>query len=77
MLQIEEPPQFSYSLHCFPEHIIRINPTSFMHLTLQTYKEFFPNVAVGYQDPRVHVHIADGKKLSHLLLIHNHINHSL
>ena len=48
-----------------------------MHLTLQTYKEFFPNVAVGYQDPRVHVHIADGKKLSHLLLIHNHINHSL
>lgn len=29
-------------------------------LPLQVSKEFFPRVAVGYEDPRVNLHIGDG-----------------
>jgi hypothetical protein len=28
---------------------------------LQVAKKFFPDVAVGYEDPRVNVHVADGE----------------
>lgn len=35
-------------------------------LELQVYKNFFPDIAVGYEDPRVHVHITDGKNVNHL-----------
>ncbi|XP_004300891.1 PREDICTED: spermidine synthase 2-like [Fragaria vesca subsp. vesca] len=31
-------------------------------MVTDVYKRFFPNIAVGYQDPRVNVHIADGVK---------------
>ena len=34
-----------------------------MHLTsinLKVYKEYFPNVAVGYKDSRVKLHVTDG-----------------
>lgn len=27
----------------------------------QVYKQFFPDVAVGYEDPRVTLHVRDGK----------------
>lgn len=27
----------------------------------QVYKEFFPDIAVGYEDPRVALHVKDGK----------------
>ena len=37
-----------------------------MRLRTQVYKKYFPDIAVGYQDPRVHVHIKDGKMLRHL-----------
>ena len=39
-----------------------------MRLSTQVYKKFFPDIAVGYEDPRMHVHIRDGKKLNHLFL---------
>lgn len=29
-------------------------------MMFQVYKRFFPNIAVGYEDPRVNVHICDG-----------------
>ncbi|OIW17723.1 hypothetical protein TanjilG_29073 [Lupinus angustifolius] len=29
-------------------------------MVIDVYKKFFPNVAIGYEDPRVHVHIMDG-----------------
>ncbi|KAK7291644.1 hypothetical protein RIF29_06952 [Crotalaria pallida] len=29
-------------------------------MVIDVYKKFFPDIAVGYQDPRVHVHITDG-----------------
>ncbi|XP_061338601.1 spermidine synthase 1-like [Gastrolobium bilobum] len=29
-------------------------------MVIDVYKMFFPDIAVGYQDPRVHVHITDG-----------------
>lgn len=31
-----------------------------LHLPLQVSKEFFPRVAVGYEDPRVTLHVGDG-----------------
>ncbi|XP_061338282.1 spermidine synthase 1-like [Gastrolobium bilobum] len=31
-------------------------------MVIDVYKNFFPDIAVGYQDPRVHVHITDGKR---------------
>lgn len=30
-----------------------------MH-NFQVYKEFFPDIAVGYEDPRVTLHVRDG-----------------
>lgn len=30
-------------------------------INLQVYKKFFPDIAVGYEDPRVNVCIGDGK----------------
>ncbi|KAG5028076.1 hypothetical protein JHK87_011590 [Glycine soja] len=29
-------------------------------MVIHVYKKFFPDIAVGYEDPRVHVHIRDG-----------------
>ncbi|XP_020227876.1 spermidine synthase 2 [Cajanus cajan] len=29
-------------------------------MVIDVYKKFFPDIAVGYEDPRVHVHITDG-----------------
>ncbi|KAL4316356.1 hypothetical protein AHAS_Ahas15G0276900 [Arachis hypogaea] len=29
-------------------------------MIIDVYKQFFPDIAVGYKDPRVHVHIAEG-----------------
>ncbi|XP_061355263.1 spermidine synthase-like [Gastrolobium bilobum] len=29
-------------------------------MVIDVYKNFFPDIAIGYQDPRVHVHITDG-----------------
>ncbi|KAG2408133.1 Spermidine synthase [Vigna angularis] len=29
-------------------------------MVIDVYKKFFPDIAVGYEDPRVHVHIRDG-----------------
>ncbi|ESW27402.1 hypothetical protein PHAVU_003G199000 [Phaseolus vulgaris] len=29
-------------------------------MVIDVYKKFFPDIAVGYKDPRVHVHIRDG-----------------
>ncbi|XP_057418778.1 spermidine synthase 1-like [Lotus japonicus] len=29
-------------------------------MVIDVYKKYFPNIAVGYKDPRVHVHIGDG-----------------
>ncbi|KAJ1418224.1 Spermidine/spermine synthase [Sesbania bispinosa] len=29
-------------------------------MVIDVYKKFFPDIAVGYEDPRVHVHIAEG-----------------
>jgi hypothetical protein len=31
-----------------------------LHWLTQVSKEFFPAVALGFQDPRVNVHIGDG-----------------
>jgi len=33
------------------------------------YKEFFPDVAVGYKDPRVKLHIIDGTSKLHGLVL--------
>lgn len=40
----------------------RIQVYLFVHSTsaLQVSKQFFPDVAVGYDDPRVNLHIGDG-----------------
>ncbi|KAG4390733.1 hypothetical protein GLYMA_05G034900v4 [Glycine max] len=29
-------------------------------MVIHVYKKFFPDIAVGYEDPRMHVHIRDG-----------------
>lgn len=37
-------------------------------MMFQVYKRFFPNIAVGYEDPRVNVHICDGM-IRHLICL--------
>ncbi|KAJ1439042.1 Spermidine/spermine synthase [Sesbania bispinosa] len=34
-------------------------------MVIDVYKKFFPDIAVGYEDPRVHVHISDGIAFIH------------
>lgn len=38
-------------------------------MMFQVYKRFFPNIAVGYEDPRVNVHICDGMRRHLICLI--------
>lgn len=38
-----------------------IMDVTFLHL--QVSKQFFPDVAVGFEDPRVTLHIGDGSQL--------------
>lgn len=41
------------------------------HKHFQVSKEFFPDVAIGYEDPRVKLHIGDGIRASYpVITIH-------
>lgn len=43
-------------------------------LIFQVYKEFFPDIAVGYEDPRVSLHITDGIDVVVLILFYHEIS---
>ncbi|XP_047171249.1 spermidine synthase-like [Vigna umbellata] len=45
------------SRHASVEHI---DICEIDKMVIDVYKKFFPDIAVGYEDPRVHVHIRDG-----------------
>ncbi|KAG5101954.1 hypothetical protein JHK84_046923 [Glycine max] len=45
------------SRHSSVEHI---DICELDQMVIDVYSEFFPDIAVGYEDPRVHVHISDG-----------------
>ncbi|RRT40707.1 hypothetical protein B296_00035707 [Ensete ventricosum] len=46
-------------------HFIRVGHLNIGNLVS---KEFFPNMAVGYDDPRVTLHVGDGKQLKTIII---------
>lgn len=59
---------------CMPIEHATLPCKSHTMLLFQVSKEFFPDVAIGYEDPRVTLHIGDGKiyfyflPISHFLI---------
>lgn len=42
----------------------QVSELIFLASNLQVSKKFFPELAVGFEDPRVHLHVGDGIQIS-------------